>query len=110
MDAQYSTDADYAALFKMTAGGRAVNSVELEGHHIKSYPLLYWGDPTTARFATFGVIPSADEFRASRRWPASMTLAQLDDRLLKYFNHSVQPNDWFDDTTIVSIKTKPSIF
>jgi len=94
MDARYSKDADYSALFRLPY--LPFGSVRLEGQSLKSYPLLYWGDPVCARFATFGLIPSADEFRKSRQWPDSMSLAQLDDRSVNYFNHSVPPNDWFD--------------
>ena len=63
MDARYSTDADYSSLFKLAK--LPFGSVRLEGQSLRSYPLLYWGDPASARFATFGLIPSADEFRKS---------------------------------------------
>jgi hypothetical protein len=59
-----------------------------------TYSLPYWGDPSTAQIATFGVNPSAKEFVAGR-WPNALTIAQLDDRCVRYFVNSVPPHAWF---------------
>jgi hypothetical protein len=66
---------------------------------INPQPLLYFGDPLTARFATFGANPAADELKW-KRWPnAKMTVQELDARCVDYFKHpkTFPPNDWFDD-------------
>jgi hypothetical protein len=65
--------------------------------NINSQPIPYFGDPLTAEFATFGVVPSAAELTWSR-WPqANMTVEQLDTRLVEYFKKPVvPPDDWFD--------------
>ena len=44
---------------------------------IVTHPILYFGNPTSARFATFGVNPSADEFGGGR-WPVTLTVNQLE--------------------------------
>jgi hypothetical protein len=65
-------------------------------HDVNAHPLLYFGDPLSARFATFGVNPSAAEFTRSR-WPkATLTTAELDKRSVEYFkNPEVQAHPWF---------------
>jgi hypothetical protein len=77
-----ATDALYLSLFRP---------------NIDTHPLLYWGNPATARFATFGVNPSAAEF-TKNRWPnSSLTVAELDARSVNYFNNpTVPPHPWFD--------------
>jgi hypothetical protein len=77
-----ATNAQYSSLFRPG---------------LRTHPLLYWGDPTTAQVATFGVNPSAAEFTTGR-WPQScLTVAQLDNRLINYFNNPhVPPHRWFD--------------
>jgi len=64
---------------------------------VNTHPLLYFGDPISARFATFGVNPSAAEFTPSR-WPKStMSNEELDKRSVDYFkNPDVPPHPWFD--------------
>jgi len=59
-----------------------------------THPMPFFGDPTTAQFATIGVNPSADEF-GSGRWPSSVTVQELDARCVNYFSNPVPPNDWF---------------
>jgi hypothetical protein len=51
----------------------------------------------SAEFATFGVAPSATELSWGR-WPlASMSVPDLDTRLIDYFKRPVvPPNEWFD--------------
>lgn len=65
--------------------------------NINPQPILYFGDPLTAEFATFGVNPAAAELAWSR-WPvANLPVLQLDARLVDYFKKPVvPPNDWFD--------------
>lgn len=65
---------------------------------INRQPLLYFADPLTAEFASFGANPSPDEL-TWKRWPnAKMTVQELDARCVNYFKTptSVTPNDWFD--------------
>ena len=86
-----------AVLAQVVAATAATNAVysSLFWPNVITFPVLYFGDPTTARFATFGVNPSADEFR-NGRWPVHITVPQLDHRSARYFNNSVPPNDWFE--------------
>ena len=64
---------------------------------VNAHPLPYFGDPLSARFATFGVNPSAAEFTWSR-WPkATMSVAELDERCAEYFKNPDAPaHPWFD--------------
>jgi hypothetical protein len=64
---------------------------------INPQPLLYFSNPLTAEFATFGANPSADEL-TWKRWPnAKMTVQELDARSVTHFNNpDVDPNYWFD--------------
>ena len=64
---------------------------------INPQPIPYFGDPVSAEFATFGVNPSAAELTWSR-WPlATMTVQQLDSRLVEYFkNPTVPAHPWFN--------------
>lgn len=64
---------------------------------INPQPIPYFGDPLTARVATFGVNPSATELTWAR-WPmAGLTWQQLDARLVNYFrNPAAPPHPWFD--------------
>jgi hypothetical protein len=65
--------------------------------NINPQPILYFGDPLTAEFATFGVNPAAAELAWSRWSVANLTVQQLDARLVDYFKKPVvPPNDWFD--------------
>jgi hypothetical protein len=65
--------------------------------NINPQPILYFGDPWTAEFATIGLNPAAAEL-TWQRWPhASMTDQELDARCVDYFRKpTVPPNDWFD--------------
>ena len=65
--------------------------------NVNAHPLLYCGDPLSARFATFGVNPSAAEFTWSR-WPnATMSVQELDERSVGYFEKTNPPaHPWFD--------------
>jgi hypothetical protein len=63
--------------------------------NVNTVPILFWGDPTTAQYATFGVNPSADEFKTGR-WPNKVTVPQLDHRSVNYFTNAVAPDDWFE--------------
>lgn len=86
-------------LAQVVAGIAATNAqyTALFGPNLSIHALPYWGDPISARFATFGVNPSADEFSARRRWPNAMTVAGLDDRLVNYFTRPTIPHHrWFD--------------
>lgn len=76
-----TTNTQYASLFKPI---------------VQTHPILYWSDPLTARFATFGVNPSATEFTPSRNWPTGLTTAQLDTRCANYFTNAVPPHPWFE--------------
>ena len=64
---------------------------------INPQPILYFGDPLTAKFATFGVNPAAAELTLPR-WPnRTMTVEELDRRKASYFkNPDVTPSRWFD--------------
>lgn len=64
---------------------------------INRQPILYFGDPLTATFATFGVNPAAAEL-TFQRWPnPQMKIEELDARKVSYFrNPDVPPDDWFD--------------
>lgn len=80
----------------------AVNATEERFHSllrvdVNTQPLLYFGDPIAARFATFGVNPSAAEF-TSKRWPKTkMTIEELDARSTDYFkNPTILAHRWFD--------------
>ena len=60
---------------------------------INHQPLLYFGDPMTAEFATFGANPSAREL-TWKRWPnPNMTVQELDAWSVSYFNN--HPHPWF---------------
>ena len=63
---------------------------------IYTHPILYFGDPAVAEYATFGVNPSAAEFTRGR-WPqVNMTAHQLDSRLVGYFHNATVPaHPWF---------------
>ena len=63
---------------------------------VSTQPILYFGDPLMAEYATFGVNPSAAEF-GKGRWPQSpMTAHQLEPRLVGYFqNTAVSAHSWF---------------
>ncbi len=77
-----STNAHYAPLFK---------------DDISTHPILYFGDPLTAEFATLGVNPSATEFTRSR-WPKTeLTIPELDHSSTSYFRNSArESHEWFD--------------
>jgi len=64
---------------------------------INPQTILYFGDPLLAEFATFGVIPSATEL-TWERWPkATLTVEELDARLVDYFTNPIVPaHSWFD--------------
>jgi hypothetical protein len=88
----------HTLLAQVVSGVAATNSqfAALLKPGITAHPILYFGDPTTAQIATFGVNPSADEF-ARGRWPTTVTFPQLDSRLVNYFNNpSAPPHRWFD--------------
>jgi len=63
---------------------------------VNTCPIPYFGNWTTAEFATFGVNPSATEF-SGNRWPDSAAgAARLNDRLVNYFSNPVVPaHRWF---------------
>jgi hypothetical protein len=79
---------------------------------INPQPILYFGDPLTAEFATFGANPSADELTWSR-WPnAKMTVQELDIQSVNYFKNpdpdvDPNPNDWFDGYEEFPIGSSP---
>jgi len=94
-----TADLRRALLGQVVTGCKATNHeyARLMSSDINPQPILYFSDPLTAEFATFGINPSAAELRWSR-WPeANLTVQQLDTRLVNYFkNPMVPPNDWFD--------------
>ncbi len=64
---------------------------------VPKVPILYFGNPSTATFATIGLNPSSDELTV-KRWPEEhMSLVELDKRCAGYFhNNSVEAHKWFD--------------
>lgn len=100
-----ATEARQALLQRVVTEVNAVNitnqqyaAAKLFPPDINPQPILYFGNPLTAEFATFGVNPAAGELTWSR-WPnPTMTVQQLDIRCVEYFKTpTVPPNDWFDD-------------
>ena len=76
-----ATNVQYASLFRA---------------EVNSRPIAYFGNPLTARVATFGVNPSATEFTGNRWLQPAVELAQLDYRSVNYFcNPDVEAHPWF---------------
>lgn len=64
-----------------------------------THPIPFFGNPLTAKVITIGVNPSATEFKPERKWPEDITIAELQERLVHYFNlkkPEVSPHKWFE--------------
>lgn len=62
---------------------------------IKTHPIPFFGNISTAKVITLGVNPSAEEFIQNRQWRQPCDLSYLQNRLLNYFNWPVPPHPFF---------------
>ena len=59
------------------------------------HPIPFFGNIETAKVLTVGANPSNGEFNKNRDWLEEITNTDLKNRLLKYFNLSIEPHPWF---------------